>query len=298
MNDGLLSFKNLGLVRLDRLTLNPNGDLKPGGGLICYYKPCYTCSVIYDATYCTPDLEMLSIKLVRENHIDIIVSTIYRPPSGSISVALERIKTSCDFLCSENNNCDLYLLGDLNLNLLINNNYTKIFSEICGQLSLYNLVNIPTRVTRTCGTSIDIIVTNCHKIVSSGVVEYNTSDHLLLYSVKKHTKVKDRRIKSKVRTYKNYDLDLVKISLDSYNWGRFYARVDVEEAWEELYKQILVVADYFAPYIDTYIRGNQPGWLTSAIIEDSIERDRLMAIAKRSTDENIIKKKLRIKEMK
>lgn len=132
-------------------------------------------------------------------------------------------------------------------------------------------------------------MTSCNKIFSSGVIEYNVS-YLLLYCVKKHTTPKDVKVKSSVRSFKNYDLDLIRISLTSYNWGRFYAKTNVDEAWDEMNKQILVITDHFAPFVDTYIRSHQPGWLTNSILGDSIERDRLLASAKNSTDDILIRK--------
>lgn len=198
-----------------------------------------------------------------------------------MSVALDKIREVCDVVCADKTNYDTYLLGDLNLNLLVKNPYTTLFSEICGQFSLYSLVNIPTRVSNKTAIAIDVIATSCNKIISSGVIKYNLSDHLILYCVKKHLKHKDVKVKTRVRTFKNSDLDLIKISLTSYNWGRFYARSDVDEAWDEQYKKILIIADHFAPFNDVFIRSNRPGLLTNAIVEDSIERDGLLATYKK-----------------
>lgn len=243
-----------------------------------------------EATFCTPELEMLSVKLSMENHVDIIVVSLYRPPTGTVSAALDKIMDVCESLCAAKSKRDIYLVGDLNLNLLVNNSSTKLFSEICGQYSFYSLINIPTRIVKNATTAIDIIVTNCNMIDSSGVIEYNVSDHLLLYSVKKHVKVKDIKVKSKVRTFRNYDLELIKVSLAPYNWGRFYASFNVDDAWDELYRQILINANFFAPFVESFVRSNQPGWLTNSIIENSIERDRLLALAKKSDDESLRKK--------
>lgn len=290
IDDCLLGLKNLKFVRLDRSIVNDNGNLKNGGGLICYFKADFVGSIIRDITFCTIDLEVLSLLLRKENHLDIVVISIYRPPSGSLTTALDLIKDIWNKVCDNKNNRDVYVVGDLNLNLLVNSHFSKTFAEICSQFSLYSLVNIPSRITRSTSTLIDLIVTSCTKIVSSGVIEYNISDHLILYSVKKHIKHKVSRIKTRARNFENYDLDLIKENLVSYNWGRFYAKNDVDDVWDELYCQILATADNFSPYRDTMVRATQPGWLTNELIESSIERDRLLAKAKKSSDVSVITK--------
>lgn len=124
VNDALLGLKDLKFVRLDHTTLNYNGDLKSGGGIICYYKPRFLCSIINDATYCSSDTEILAIKHCKENQVNTIVLCVYRPPSGSLSSPLDKIKDVCDKMCTDKNNRDIYLLGDLNLNLLVKNSFT------------------------------------------------------------------------------------------------------------------------------------------------------------------------------
>lgn len=60
IDNALLAPKDYNLLRSDRTTLNKNGDLKSGGGIICYYKPTFLCSIVNDATVCSPDIEMLT----------------------------------------------------------------------------------------------------------------------------------------------------------------------------------------------------------------------------------------------
>lgn len=223
IDDCLLRINGYNFQLLDRSILNHNGDLKTGGGLICYYCDLFTCTIINEATFCSNDLEILSIKLVRPNHLDVVIVLIYRPPSGCIHIALDKIKELCEGILDTQKHLELYLVGDLNIDLLVNSIHSKSFSEMCAHLSLYSLVNVPTRVTMNTSSIIDICVNNCSSIISLGIVEYNISDHLLLYAIKKHVKSKITKTVTRVRSYKDYDIELLRLSLESYNWGRFYA---------------------------------------------------------------------------
>lgn len=79
------------------------------------------------------------------------------------------------------------------------------------------------------------------------------------------------------------------ITLQNYNWGRFYATTYVEAAWMILYNQILLHANYYAPKKTVSMPAMQPQWYTVELLEQSIERDRLLNSAIRSGDENKFK---------
>lgn len=62
------------------------------------------------------------------------------------------------------------------------------------------------------------------------------------------------------------------ISLQNFNWGRFYAATDVECAWTILYDQVLLHANYYAPKKTVTMSSSHPPWYTVELLEHSIER--------------------------
>ena len=44
---------------------------------------------------------------------------------------------------------DMFTLGDLNCNMLRDNQYTKVLKDLCSSLNLKQLINTPTRVNRS-----------------------------------------------------------------------------------------------------------------------------------------------------
>lgn len=46
IDNGLLGIQGYNFKRLDRTTLNLNGDIKAGGGIICYFRNIFICKYI------------------------------------------------------------------------------------------------------------------------------------------------------------------------------------------------------------------------------------------------------------
>ena len=68
------------------------------------------------------------------------------------------------------------------------------------------LISTPTRTTENTTTLIDHVLTNSpHKIIKSGVVEVNLSDHELIYCMRKTTKLKSNKHNElNIHSMKNY----------------------------------------------------------------------------------------------
>lgn len=161
-------------------------------------------------------------------------------------------------------------------------------AEICATNNLFNLINIPTRFTDKGSTILDLCITNCSIVNTSGTIVYGISDHLMTFCIKKRSRNNggNSRCSINIRSYKNYDAERMGISLQSFNWGKFYATKDVEMAWSILYEQILLHAIFYAPYKSVTMPVSQPPWYTTELLEHSIERDRLLNSALRSGDRN------------
>lgn len=161
--------------------------------------------------------------------------------------------------------------------------------KLVSTYGLFNLINTPTRMTiRNAPSLIDICVTNSKNIVAPGTLDYNISDHLMVFAVSKYPR-HNKGLKSvelrlhHLRT--NYDLDLLKET--QFNSGKLYATKDVDVVWSIIFNEIVRNADNFAPYCNQYDRKSQPGWFTPSLLEAAIERDRLLNVAKRSKNEKL-----------
>jgi hypothetical protein len=78
----------------------------------------------------------------------------------------------------------VFIIGDLNCDILKDNQETRVLTSLCSSLNLTQLITSPTRVTPKSSTLIDVIMTtNTGLVAESGVVENHISDHYMIFTV-------------------------------------------------------------------------------------------------------------------
>jgi hypothetical protein len=90
----------------------------------------------------------------------------------------------------DNENKEMYILGDLNCDMLKTNKYsnipTKKLKSLYELYQLTQLIDEATRIPPTTTSFIDHIVTNMpEKISDSGVIHIGFSGHSLVFAIKK-----------------------------------------------------------------------------------------------------------------
>ena len=126
-------------------------------------------------------LECLFVEISKPRSTPFLVGTWYRPPSSppNLFSEFENVIAKID---AENK--ELYLLGDINCNLLpeaiaVNSSHLINIFDIYG---LSQLITEPTRVTPDSKTLIDLCITNSpEKVTNSGVIHPGISDHSLVF---------------------------------------------------------------------------------------------------------------------
>ena len=144
-------------------------------------------SIIYfkkrtDLSINDSDTESLCIEIIDTRSKNIIVSTIYRSPSGKIKA----FKTHLKDLITKNQKTGklLYLIGDFNLNVLDYETNTKVknFLNFLFQHSLIPMINKPTRITKRTATATDHITNSfVSPSVTTGIIKSGLSDHLPIF---------------------------------------------------------------------------------------------------------------------
>ena len=203
-----IDIEGFDLLRLDR---------SRRGGVACYVKK----SLAYNCrdNFCK-NTESIFIDIFLPKTKPILIGILYRTPDKNDFVKnLEETFTNCNILDKQ----ECYLLRDFNIKILQNgeNVFEKKLSnsklnsipfivteylDFAFSYSLKQLISTPTRTTENTATRIDHVLTNSpHKIIKSGVVEVNLSDHELIYCTKKTTKLKSNKHNElNIRSMKNY----------------------------------------------------------------------------------------------
>ena len=151
------------------------------------------------------DIENILFDILLPKTKPFTIGIFYRPPSQNDFV--EKISSGFNKLLPEEK--EIYILGDFNINILINgksvldNNknveinstlapfITTQYNEFCSLFSLKQLIKEPTRITSTTSTLIDHVLTNSfQKICQSGVIDTSLSDHQMIYCTRKVLRMK------------------------------------------------------------------------------------------------------------
>lgn len=173
-------------------------------------------------------------------------------------------------------NKELFVLGDLNCdwNKSPLDNHTQKLKSMCELYQLRQIIDEPTRVTKSSATQIDLIlVNNLENISSFGVIEIGISDHSLIYAVKNLVPLKGQRICREVRNFKNFNVRLFLEDLSRIPWeivNQFDDPNDSWQVWKSFFTEIL---DIHAPILRKYIKTKRIPWINASIKLLMRERD-------------------------
>ena len=146
--------------------------------------------------------QQLWIKVQCKKLKSFMLCTVYiRPPSTPINF-LEDL--NINFMDSLLLGLDVIFLGDLNCNLLGNCSDGQVL-DVCATTNLVQLVQDPTRITKTSQSLIDVALTTNENIIYSCKVKSSTiSDHNLISLALKLQPPKKSLTYISTRSYNNY----------------------------------------------------------------------------------------------
>ena len=233
IKDNEIHLPGYDVVRKDR---ENNG--RHGGGVCIYVRSNINFQIRADLS--PSDIECLTIEISRLRSKPFLVSTWYRPPQSSpdLFAVFERVVDKVDA-----ENLELYLLGDLNCDLLpdsVNANSSHLLN-IMDIYGLTQLITEPTRVTQYSRTLIDLCLTNSpDKICNSGVVNIGISDHCVIFLTRKISHFRSFVHKTaEVRQLKNFNEDEFLRDLRMNEWNRVSMLNNPNEMWN-FWKHLLM----------------------------------------------------------
>ena len=166
-------------------------------------------------------------------------------------------------------------------------------NDLLDIYNLANLINSPTRIDKTSETLLDIILTNSKaKVLTSGVIDVQISDHSLVYTILRSSAPRTRSRKIVTRVYKTFKRDEFLTDLQSIPFSVMDIFDDVNDklfVFESLYMDVV---NEHAPLKRVHLRGNQVPFMTKQWRQEIRYRNRLWKkYLKERTDENYCKYK-------
>ena len=275
---------------------------KRGGGVSVFIKQSYMAVPITELNTTKPCIETVFVRIQTKpllNNRGIVIGCIYRPPHSDQVSFIEEFTAICEALKDRNE--DVYICGDINLNLLSANQNAHIANFINTVLSFeyVPLINKPTRLTGTgsSATLIDnIFVRNMHNNYEGGIVITDISDHFLIFCVLQSEVPQKADSFSLKRNFSNNNRNLFKRMIANINWSDIYDCVDTQSAYHYLHATIRSNFDKCFPketYKNTY-KDRLP-WLTNELKQQIKKKNRLYVHSKRNPTQLNIEKYKNVK---
>ena len=281
ITDNMINLDGYDIVRKDRS--------RNGGGVCIYLRSSINYKVRSRNDLVPTELEAVCVEIIKPHSKPFLVTTVYRPPSA-LSEFFDHFEKLIKAV--DNENKEMYILGDLNCNMLKTNNDsnipTKKIKSLYELYQLAQLIDEATRITPTTTSLIDHIVTNMpEKISDSGVIHTGISDHSLVFAIRKISIVTKQENTLEIRNMKNFDEGKFIEELLKQHWEYVYFFADDPNAMWEIWKNVfLEVLDKHAPLQQKKIRSKKVPWITCDIKKLMNTRDKFKRKAILTNREN------------
>ena len=291
LDDSIMDCE-IGISGYDLLRCDKNRN---GGGVACYIRQniCYNTKDIFASP-----IENIFLDILLPKTKPFSVGILYRPPNQ-----YKFIEDLCDNfskLCPEST--DLFILGDMNINILsqgnniLNNNKTclsvsspvesmqKKYKEFCSTFSLLQIVDSPTRITNNTSTLIDHILTNARdKISKVGIIDIGLSDHQLIFCTRKLMRTKYNNHKTiKCRSFKKYTSDKFALILKKSNFCNYEEFDNIDSAYNDFADKLIRAINKIAPSKEIRVKGQNQEWFDGEILDAILYRDECLEKFKKS----------------
>ncbi|XP_069140974.1 uncharacterized protein [Argopecten irradians] len=231
-----------------------------GGGLMAYVRADLPSRRRNDLEL--RDVESIVIECSIQKRKWAFIGT-YKPPSmhdndfmNDAVLSIDRVSTKYD---------NFMILGDLNFDCL-NENKGKTLSDFCDMFDLTNKITEATCFMKDCIPSlVDVILTNCPSFCFKPInFNCGLSDcHNLIGIVIKGTAPCLPRVKSKFRSFKNFEQNVFNSDLSNVPFHVAYVFDDTEDVYWAHDKLLREVVDEHIPIKERKPRLNRPPFLNS-----------------------------------
>lgn len=269
--DESVKISNYEIIRKDRNRF--------GGGVCMYVRN--SINYVNKSSMVTSETEAICLEIRKSQSKPFTIISCYRPPNYEAKVFFKNLEQIVNGLEFGNN--ELYILGDLNCNMLLTDGSAPNaqLNALCELYQLEQLIKDPTRITMNTRTLIDIVLTNKpQRIISSGVIHLSISDHSLVYAIRTISVThKTTHTITEIRNFKNFNVESFNDELERTPWRSVNNHCDPNLMWDCWKTMFLDIVDKHAPIKKKRIKNKKSPWLTASIKKSMINRDKLKSAA-------------------
>lgn len=255
--------------------INKNRNNGRGGGVGFYIKNNLNYSKFNSSLFSfTANLEQLWIKISFAGKV-VGIGVLYRPPHGLVHEFFEEFENVLSNIIPQVD--EVICAGDININLLEKNQGYRDFTNITVAYGLTQIVDEPTRISRTGVSLLDVILISDEELLSStGVYDmHGITDHRLTYADLKFCVDKPCPKYYTYRDFKNFDYNEFLLSLYNVDWDFIYILPDVDSKVQFMSNTLVNLFNLHAPLRTIRITKAKAPWLTYPLRLMIKEREKL-----------------------
>lgn len=206
----------------------------------------------------------------------------YRAPNIKEQFFLDNLE---EFIDSLNLNEPLFIIGDLNMDLNLDNKYrnSKI-NEFLSNNELINFIKKPTRnstkfykktnTTRSSSTLIDVLLHNSDYIIDTDVIDCPFSDHCFILAKLEIKKSPTVLKEYSCRNLSSENMQKINFLIDTINLQQMHTFDNINEKWNYVKNEITKIIDEVAPIRKIILKNpNQFPWYDDDLIRLKHQKD-------------------------
>ena len=255
-SNDLISLPGKMVFRCDRRNNVFDPNARPTAGGVCVYMNNDVANFTVCLNVCckiTQDFEILTLVTSKPSRRHFVTICVYKPPKGKLDKCIDflnEILGRRDILKKE-----VWILGDFNTDLLKRNDAKTVdLQAFAKKNGLAQCINTITRPNIKGGSCIDLIMSNCFFVTSSGIKDDMISDHYTVYCIRKKQRETKHVVSETVRDYKNFNKDLFNQLVTNLDWSFFDKQLEPIVQWNFIHKQVSEILAVMCPYKKVHTR--------------------------------------------
>lgn len=252
-----------------------------GGGVLLLIKKMQNPQIVDEFTVSNINYEILTVVDGSK-----MFSVIYRPPNADPQAFLCFLETFLDF--ASINKYSLFLGGDFNIDQIKTSKPGNEFLSILESCGFKNVITVPTRITPSSESLVDLIITNTGNFVgNSGTLAYEISDHLPIFAMIRDDKEKiaEGRPPACYQSINSVTLNSFRTYILNHNWNDVILKTDADSMYNALLSDIVQIYRTHFPYVTApKPKKCRKPWITKSLFHEIKVKNQLYAAFVRTKD--------------
>ena len=161
--------------------------------------------------------------------------------------------------------------------------------SFCKNNGLRQFIEKITRPNKKGGSCIDLIMSNSHYVIDSGILDDIVSDHYTVFCKRKKKRETKEMVWVTVRDYSKFDEKMFVLLIKNQDWNTFDHSLNPNDQWSFIRTRIIDILSIMCPYKRVFSRKYKPLWITPEIYRAIRERKRLLKLYRATGCYDILK---------